>query len=118
MEKQILKNSNRCTVTFSLPREVAGDAKEVLLLGDFNNWDFEHPIVLHHKKDGSFAAKVKLEGGRDYHFRYLIDHERWENDRQADRYEASPAYTDVSNSVVSLREELEIGVLEDGMSGL
>ena len=106
MEKHILKNSNQCSVLFSLPSEVVGAAKEVLLLGDFNDWDFEKPIILRHKKDGSFEGKVKLEIGKDYHFRYFIDHQRWENDRQADRYEASPAYPDINNSVVCLKEEL------------
>ena len=38
------------------------------------------------QKNGSFAASLSLERGREYQFRYLLDQERLENDWQADKY--------------------------------
>jgi hypothetical protein len=40
-------------------------------------------------KNGEFAVTLDLESGRDYRFRYLINGEIWENDWNADRYEAN-----------------------------
>lgn len=102
MKKQISKTGKKCAVTFSLPAEAVGGAKEVYLLGDFNAWDRSNPIVLQRKKDGSFEKKVTLPVGEEYQFRYFIDQERWENDPGADRYEASGLYPHVENSVVCL----------------
>ena len=36
--------------------------------------------------DDGFVARVLLEPGRQYRFRYLLDGERWENDWSADDY--------------------------------
>ena len=41
-------------------------------------------------KDGSFSAKLELDAGREYQFRYLIDGSRWENDWKADKYIPAP----------------------------
>jgi hypothetical protein len=41
-------------------------------------------------KDGGFSVTLDLEPGREYRFRYLIDEQIWENDREADKYEPSP----------------------------
>jgi 1,4-alpha-glucan branching enzyme len=103
MKKQTSKIGNKSTVTFSLPAEAVGKAREVLLLGDFNNWDYSKPFVLQRKKDGSFEKKVELPTGSDYQFRYLIDREQWENDWQADRYQPSDIHPHVENSVVCLK---------------
>lgn len=37
-------------------------------------------------RDGSFSLVVRLETGRSYRFRYLLDDQRWENDWAADAY--------------------------------
>ena len=39
LKKRFLKSRPVCQVTFRLPLEAASQAKEVVLLGDFNNWD-------------------------------------------------------------------------------
>lgn len=96
--------NNLCVVTFQLPKEAVEGAKEVYLMGDFNQWDLENPIQMKKIKEGAFQIKLKLERGRDYHFRYLIDQIRWENDWSADRYEYSPVFQDVENSVVCLSD--------------
>ena len=64
----------RRKVTFSL---TSPDAKEVILMGDFNRWNpKKHPM----KKDGNgvWEKTTMLFPGR-YEYRFLVDN-RWEND--------------------------------------
>jgi hypothetical protein len=82
-------------VTFTLPSEVG--AGDVALCADFNNWTAGR-IPLSRGGDGAWQVIVPLEPGNTYHFRYLLDGERWENAWQADRYEPNPFGSD--NSVV------------------
>ncbi len=82
-------------VTFTLPSEVG--AGDVALCADFNNWT-AGSIPLSRGGDGAWQVTVPLEPGNTYHFRYLLDGERWENAWQADRYEPNPFGSD--NSVV------------------
>ena len=70
-------------VTFTLPADV--HAGIVALCGEFNDWSAED-ARLERGSDGSWRATVALEPGRSYRYRYLLDGQRWENDRQADRY--------------------------------
>ncbi len=97
IKKTITKNKTKCKVTFSLPAQAAPEAKEVKVVGDFNNWDWNKGITLN-KKSKEFQGQLELEPGQRYEFRYLIDNERWDNDWQADEYVASPY--GVENSVV------------------
>lgn len=98
LKKQYLKTKPVCKVTFSLPAFAARGAKEVKLLGDFNNWSPEAAVAMKPAKD-EYKAVLELETGRTYQFRYLIDAAYWENDHEADRYVPSP-YSGVDNSVV------------------
>jgi 1,4-alpha-glucan branching enzyme len=100
MKKAYIQNGSICQVTFRLPHAAAPDARHVSVVGDFNNWD---PAVhsLKKLKNGDFTAKIKLQSGRDYQFRYWIDSQRWENDWQADSYVQNPS-GDSDNSVVSV----------------
>ncbi len=99
MEKQCEKTGSACWVTFMLPREAASEAQNISIVGDFNNWDKEaNPMKK--LRNGDFSATVQLEKGRSYRFRYLIDHSKWENDRQADRYASNPYGSE--DSVVEL----------------
>lgn len=73
-------------ITFSLPKEV--EAEEVALCGDFNDWSpTAHPLKKF--KDGHFAVSVNLSSG-SYHYRFLLDGERWENDWEAEEYAPNP----------------------------
>lgn len=96
--KKFLKSKPVCKATFSLPTEAAATAKEVVLIGDFNNWDTEAGISMKKQKH-VFKATLELETGKEYEFRYLLDGEVWENDWAADKYVATPF--GVENSVVS-----------------
>ena len=52
-------------------------------------------------KSGVFKATVKLETGKEYQFRYLIDGTTWENDWEADKYVPNTMSFE-DNSVVAL----------------
>ena len=97
MKKSYTKTGRACRVTFSLPSAI--DAKRAALCGEFNDWSPDrHPMKL--RRDGSFSVTVSLPTGRDYRFRYLLDGRAWENDWQADRYEANTFGTE--DSVVAV----------------
>lgn len=98
IKKQFAKAKPVCKTTFILPVDAAPDAKEVLLVGDFNAWN-EAEAVPMKKQKGEFKATLELETGKEYQFRYLIDGAKWENDWAADSYAATPFGVD--NSVVS-----------------
>jgi 1,4-alpha-glucan branching enzyme len=73
-------------VTFSLPAEVG--AETAVLCGDFNDWDPSvHPMD--RASDGSFSVAVELDAGQSYAYRFLLDGDRWENDWEAERYQAN-----------------------------
>jgi 1,4-alpha-glucan branching enzyme len=85
LKKTYAKGGKSCRVTFKLPAEIAADAKDVNLVGAFNEWD-ESAHTLKRRKDGSFSTTVSLAPGQSYRFRYLVDGTRWENDNDADGY--------------------------------
>lgn len=97
IKKQYLKSRHTCKVTLYLPKEAAPEAKKVTVAGDFNNWDTEN-IPMKRLRNGNFTISIELDKDRAYHFRYLIDGSRWENDWCADRYTPNPYGCD--NSVV------------------
>jgi len=73
-------------VTFILPAEKVADATEGILLGDFNGWEQKKGTPLKKQKDGSLKATLALEAGATYHYRYLLNDGRWENDENAEHY--------------------------------
>jgi 1,4-alpha-glucan branching enzyme len=81
LKKSYSKSGRACRVTFKLTPEQ--DAANAAVLGEFNAWDAEaHPMKK--LKDGSFSATVSLDAGREYRFRYLLDGDKWDNDRESD----------------------------------
>ena len=97
IKKHYYRGGKTCRVWFYLPAEV--NAREANIVGDFNGWDQRvNPMKV--KKDGTFYLGLSLEAGKDYQFRYLLDHERWENDWQADAY--VPNDLGEENSVVKV----------------
>ena len=83
LKKNYSKTGGVCRATFKLPAEV--EAEQVILLGDFNEWDTT-ATPMKRLKDGSFSKTLSLESDQTYRFRYLLDGERWENDWAADDY--------------------------------
>jgi 1,4-alpha-glucan branching enzyme len=100
IKKQFLKTKPVCKVTFSIDAEATNEVENVQLVGDFSKW-LDSPIDMKKQKDGSFKASVELETGKEYHFRYLLDGQRWENDGTADAYAPAGVSYD-ENSVVTV----------------
>ncbi|MBI5599038.1 MAG: isoamylase early set domain-containing protein [Deltaproteobacteria bacterium] len=99
IKKEYSGPGSACRVTFRLPKEAAGKAGNVTVVGDFNGWNTD-ATPLKRQKNGDFSATLELEGNREYRFRYLIDGARWENDWFADRY--APNCYGCDDSVVVL----------------
>jgi 5'-AMP-activated protein kinase regulatory beta subunit len=80
--------------TFSLD---AVEAKEVLLMGDFNNWSpKKHPM--RKGEDGMWNKMVMLPPG-DYEYKFLVDGQ-WREDPQNDHL--CPNCFGTYNSVINL----------------
>lgn len=94
-------------VTFTLPAEIVGEATSAVLLGEFNNWDYNNGISLTKQKDGSMKATTTLEAGRTYQYRYLLNDGRWVNDHKAENYVHISGYQ-VENCVISVPDEEEV----------
>jgi len=97
IKKEYLKSKKAVKVTFRLPKIAVASAKNVHIVGDFNGWSvYANPMKK--LKKGEYTVTLELKAGKEYHFRYLIDESKWENDWNADKYVKSPFGTD--NSVV------------------
>ena len=94
-------------IIFTLPAEAVEGATEAILLGDFNNWDLSKGITLKKQKDNSHKAVVKLEVGKTYQYRFLLNDGRWVNDYHAENYvPASGLHID--NCLITVSETLDI----------
>jgi 1,4-alpha-glucan branching enzyme len=101
LKRQYQADNKTCKVTFTTDPGITKDAKKVAVVGNFNDWDATaNPMK--RRKDGSFAATVKLACGERYQFRYLIDGSLWENDAAADGYVPTP-FGDCDNSVIEVQ---------------
>jgi 1,4-alpha-glucan branching enzyme len=85
-------------VTFRHPAE----AETVAVVGDFNQWE-RGTLDLRPDGEGRCSGSVELPIGRRYRFRYLVDGDRWENDWDADDYEANEHGGD--DAVLDLRHD-------------
>lgn len=94
--KEPSQNPGKVLVTFEFPAAVW--AKEVYLVGDFNDWN-QQSTPLIQRKDGAWQVQMELLRGREYQFRYLVNQETWHNDWHADKY--VPNIHGSDNSVVA-----------------
>jgi 1,4-alpha-glucan branching enzyme len=85
LTKKYLKSKPVCKVTFKIDKELLSEAKNVELVGEFNNWDGKK-TKMRKLKDGNFTRTLDLEVGRNYQFRYLVNGQNWINDPEADAY--------------------------------
>lgn len=93
-------------ITFTVAPEIVKNATSGILLGDFNNWNFEQGIALKKEKDGSLKATTALESGT-YQYRYFLSDGRWVNDSNAGNYMYSEGFF-VHNCVITVAEEVVI----------
>jgi hypothetical protein len=70
------------TVTFMTPPAIGGQFAE--LVGEFTSWV---PLPMDRRRDGGFVMALRLDAGRSWRYRFLIDGDRWMNDWSADDYE-------------------------------
>jgi hypothetical protein len=91
-------------ITFSLPAEAVEGTSEVILLGDFNNWNPEVAPRLKKHHDESFIAVVELEVGNTYNYRFMSNDGRWINDYNAQKYQPAPGLH-VDNCVITITED-------------
>ncbi|GAB1858148.1 hypothetical protein MHTCC0001_29850 [Flavobacteriaceae bacterium MHTCC 0001] len=96
IKKQYLKSKPVCKVTFSIEAE---DAKKVVVVGSFNDWNAKK-APLKKLKNGTFKGTVDLEKDNSYEFKYIVDGE-YINDTAADAY-AWNDYAGAENSVVTV----------------
>ena len=73
-------------VTFTLSSDAVAEATSGLLLGEFNNWDYNNGISLKKQKNGSMKATANLDAGKTYQYRYLLNDGRWVNDQNAEQF--------------------------------
>ncbi|MBM4422912.1 MAG: glycoside hydrolase [Chloroflexi bacterium] len=97
MIKKRKMTNNKYRVTFSMP--ALEGVTQLHLVGEFNDWS-ETATPMQKADDGSWSAKLTLEGNREYQYRYLADNGQWHNDWAADAYVRNEFGAD--NSVVSL----------------
>jgi len=83
-------------VTFSVP---AKEAKNVAVVGSFNEWNTE-ATELKKLKNGTFKGTVDLASENSYEFRYVVDGS-YINDEQADSY-AWNDFAAAENGVINL----------------
>jgi 1,4-alpha-glucan branching enzyme len=99
IKKQYLKTKPVCKVTFSLSTREAKDISKAAVVGEFNGWD-KGATIMKKQKAGGFATNLDLEKGREYQFRYLINGDKWSNDKKADKFAPTPFGEE--NSVIVL----------------
>ena len=82
LQKKLL-TGRKVEVTFRMPP--LDDVVELYLCGDFNGWQV-CGVPLMQESDGTWVAKLVLDSGKIYRFRYSDNQGRWHNDWEADAY--------------------------------
>ena len=79
ISKTYYKTKDYCKVKFSFDVE---NAETVEILG--LNSDWETPVSMTKKKDGSFSCDINLPKDSQHQFKYLVNETLWLNDPEAD----------------------------------
>lgn len=95
IQKTFVKSKNAYKVKFTLK---PANAQLVEVLGLNNDWD--NPIALSKKKDGTFSVEVSLAKDSRHEFKYRIDQTEWLIEEDADGQE--PNDFGSINSVLTL----------------
>jgi hypothetical protein len=77
----------RRSVTRSFHLAGSSGAHVVEVAGDFSAWA---PLAMIQDASGDFHLSLRLEPGRSWRYRYLLDGERWINDPNATRFVTGP----------------------------
>ena len=96
-EEQMLQKKplagRKVEVTFRMPP--LDEVVELYLCGDFNGWQV-NSVPLMQESDGTWVAKLVLDSGKSYRFRYYDNQGCWHNDYEADAYVPNDFGTDDS----------------------
>lgn len=95
VQKIFYKTKDYCKVKFTFTTENA-DSVEILGL----NSDWQKPLSMNKRKDGSYAADINLPKESRHEFKYLVNGAEWLNEPDADS-EAPNVYGG-TNSVITL----------------
>ena len=98
IEKKPSPDSKHVLVTFHF--RGAPWANRGNLVGTFNDWKTSETPMEQDPDGLTWFVTLKLEAGREYEFRYLIDGNEWRNDWYADKY--VPNAFGSKNSVIAL----------------
>ncbi|NJB84634.1 putative flap endonuclease-1-like 5' DNA nuclease [Lewinella marina] len=79
-----VKSKQHYKVSFELPEDRVGQDRDVRVLGNFNDWNWENGLQLKAGKSG-YSGSTTLPAGH-YQFRYLVDGDQWHNDDHAEAY--------------------------------
>jgi hypothetical protein len=90
--KKSAATKDKADVTFTIyPR---ARTRTAAVLGEWNNWAAGR--VMHPNAEGGFSRTVRLDTGRRYEFKYLLDGHRWENDPAADAHAGQNSVVDLT----------------------
>lgn len=95
LQRTLVKSKGAYKVKFTLKPE---NAETVELLGLNNDW--ETPVSLSKKKDGSFSTEVTLPKDSKHEFKYRVNNSEWLTEDDADAQE--PNGFGSTNSVLIL----------------
>jgi hypothetical protein len=79
------------TIVFSVAPELG--RRYVDVAGDFTAWA---PLAMDPLSDGGFSLSLRLEPGRRWRYRFLLDGEHWMNDPNACEFGTCPTSGAVS----------------------
>ena len=80
LKKRFFKTKDDCEVAFELSND---EARRVELVCEANGWEL---IEMKKNRNGTFRARLRLPRQRQFQFRYLLNHQAWVNDENADAY--------------------------------
>jgi len=95
LKKTNSKTKDYCKVKFTIKEQ---DAETAEILGLNNDWD--NPVKMTKKKDGTFSAEVSLPKNSQHEFKYRLNGTEWINEPEAD--EERPNSFGSNNSVLIL----------------
>ncbi|MCC9166630.1 isoamylase early set domain-containing protein [Pontibacter harenae] len=95
IQKTSYKTKDYCKVKFTVDAE---NAESVEILGLNGDWDT--PVAMSKKKDGTFATEVQLPKNSRHEFKYRVNGSDWINEPEADE-QSSNEYGG-QNSVITL----------------
>jgi 1,4-alpha-glucan branching enzyme len=95
VQKTYFKTKDYCKVKFTFNIE---NAQTVEILG--LNGDWQNPLAMSKKKDGSFATEVSLPKNSHHEFKYRVNEKLWINEPEADSQK--PDGHGGTNSVINI----------------